>query len=184
MLKKLDSFWYSILWWTINCFYTTTRGALCREASLPPIAFICRHCRRSAALPLVCAPSKFSPATTRIPDSVPTWVQGRSADHLPFLLQGSIKAIHLSSWLRPAVNSAKNLPLDSMCHEISNRITEVHILQLASTNLVSRPLQREPSVTFQALRARPLQVLLADWLAASQPVPPSSLYVACLSPYA
>ena len=71
-LKKLDSLWHGVLRWTTNCFYTTTHGALYQEASLPPISSICKHCRRSAALRLVCAPSKFNPATARIPESVPT----------------------------------------------------------------------------------------------------------------
>jgi len=72
VLKKLDSFWHGVLRCTTNCFYTTSRGALYREASIPPISSICKHHRRSAALRLVCAPSKFNPATARIPESVPT----------------------------------------------------------------------------------------------------------------
>jgi len=71
-LKKLDSFWHGVLRWTTNCFYTMARGTQYQEASLPPISSICKHCHRSAALCLVCAPSKFNPATSRIPESVPT----------------------------------------------------------------------------------------------------------------
>jgi len=97
MLKKLDSFWHSVLQCTTNCLYTTTRGALYRELSLPPISSICKHRPWSAALHLVCAPSNLNPATVRIPDSVPTWDQGHSADNHHFLLQGSSKAIHLTS---------------------------------------------------------------------------------------
>ena len=37
-LRKLDSFWHLVLRWTSNCFYTTTRGALYWEASLPHIS--------------------------------------------------------------------------------------------------------------------------------------------------
>jgi len=71
-LKKLDSFWHGVLRWTTNCFNNTSRGALYREASLPPISSICKYRRRSAALSLVCAHSEFIPATARIPESVPT----------------------------------------------------------------------------------------------------------------
>jgi len=172
-----------VLRWTTNCFYTTVRGALYREASLPAISSICKLRRRSAALRLVCPPSKFNPATARIPESVPTWDQGRSADDHRFLLRGSSKAVHLTSWLRPAVNSAKHLPLDSICHEISDLIAEIPILPLASTDLVPLPLSREPSVTYQALRAPVEQLLLADWLSISPPVLLSYLYSACLTPH-
>jgi len=85
-LRKLDSFWHGVLRWTTNRFYTTALGALYREASLPPISSICKHRRRSAALRLVCAPSEFNPATARIPESVPTWDQGSSADDHCLLL--------------------------------------------------------------------------------------------------
>jgi len=72
-LKKLNSFLHGVLQWRTNCFYTTVCSALYREASPPPIFSICKHRLWSAALPLVCAPSKFNPATARIPESVPTW---------------------------------------------------------------------------------------------------------------
>jgi len=181
-LKKLDSFRHGVLRWTTNCFYNTTCGALYREASLPPISSICKHRRRSAALGLVCAPSKFNPATARIPGSVPTWDQGRSADNHRFLLQGSSKAINLTSWLRPVVNSAKHLPLDSMCHEVSDLFAQIPILPLASFDLVSLPLSRDPSTTYQALRTPLIQSLLTDWLITSPPVPLSYPYSACLTP--
>jgi len=183
-LRKLNSFWHVVLRWTTNCFYTTPLGTLYREASLPPISSICKHRRRSAAIRLVCAPSEFNPATARIPESVPTWDQGRSADDHRFLLRGSSKAVHLTSWLGPAVNSAKHLPLDSLCHEVSDLIEEIPILPLASTDLVVLPLSRIPSVTYQALRAPLLQSLLADWLDLSPPVPLSYPYSACLTPQA
>ena len=138
-LKKLDSFCHGVLRWTTNCFHTTAHGALYREASLPPISSICRHRHRSAALRLVCAPSKFNCATARIPESVPTWHQGRSADDNRFLLRGFSNAVHLTSWLCPAANSAKHLLLDSICHEISNLIVEIPILPLGSTDLVPLP---------------------------------------------
>ena len=183
-LRKLDSFWHVVLRWTTNCFYATTLGALYREASLPPISSICKHRRRSAAIRLVCAPSEFNPATARIPESVPTWDQDRSVDNHPFLLRGSSKAIDLTSWLGPAVNSAKHLPLDSLCHEVSDLIEEIPILPLASPDLVALPLSRIPSVTYQALRAPLLQSLLADWLDLSPPVPLSYPYSACITPHA
>jgi len=183
-LRKLNSFWHVVLRWTTHCFYTTALGALYREASLPPISSICKHRRRSAAIRVVSAPSEFNPATARIPESVPTWDQGRSADDHLFLLQGSSKAIHLTSWLGPAVNSAKHLPLDSLCHEVSDLIEEIPILPLASTDLVSLPLSRIPSVTYHTLRASLLQSLLAHWLDLSPPVPLSYPYSACLSPHA
>jgi len=115
---------------------------------------------------------------------VPTWDQGRSADNHRFLLRGSSKAVHLTSWLAPAVNSAKHLPLDSLCHEVSNLIEQIPILPLSSTDLVALPLSRIPSVTYQALRAPLLQSLLADWSNLSPPVPPSYPYSACLAPHA
>jgi len=169
---------------TTNCFYTTALGALYREASLPPISSLCKHRRRSAALRLVCAPSEFNPATARIPESVPTWDQGRSADDHRFLFRGSSKAVHLTSWLGPAVNSAKHLPLDSVCHEVSDLIEEISILPLASTDLVAQPLSRVPSVTYQALRTPLIQSLLADWLDISPPVPSYYPYGACLTTHA
>jgi len=183
-LKKLHSFWHGVLRWTTNCFYTTALGALYREASLPPVSSIFKHCRRSAALRLVCAPSEFNPATARIPESVPTWDQGRSADDHGFLLRGSSKAVHLTSWLDPAVNSAKHLLLDSLCHEVSDLIEEIPILPLASTDLVAPPLSRLPSVTYQALRTPLIQSLLADWLDISPPVPSSYPYDARITPHA
>jgi len=173
-----------VLRWTTNSFYTTALGALYREASLPPISSICKHHRRSAALRLVCAPSEFNPATARIPKSAPTWDQGRSADDHRFLLQGSTKAVHLTSWLGPAVKSAKHLPLDSLCHEVSDLIEEIPILPLASTDLVALPLSPVPSVTYLALRTPLIQSLLADWLDISPPVPSSYPYDACLTPHA
>ena len=165
--------------WTTYCFNTTAGGALYQEASLPPISSICKHRRRSAALRLFCAPAQSNPTTTQIPKSVPTWHQGRSPDNYRFLVCGSSKPIHLTSWDRPAVNSAKHLPLDSMCPDISNLIAEVPILPLASTDLASLPLWREPSVTYQGLRTSLKQLLLADWLNMSLAVP--SLSVRCLS---
>jgi len=182
-LTKLNSFWHGVLQWTTNCFYTTALGAGYREASLPPISSMCKHRRRSAAIRLVCAPSEFYPATARIPESVPTWDQCRSADDHRFLLRGSSKAIHLTSWLGLAVNSAKHLPLDSLGHKVSDLIEDIPILPLASTDLVALPLSRIPSVTYQALRAPLLQSLLADWLDLSPPVPLSYPYSACLSPH-
>jgi len=184
IVKKLDSFWHPVLQWTTNCLHTSTCGALYREASLPPISSICKHRSPSAALRMVCAPSEFNPATTRIPKSVPTWDQGRSADDHRFLLQGYSKAIHLTSWLRPAVNSAKHLPLDSLCHELSDLFAQIPILPLASTYLVSLPMSREPSTTYQALRTPLTQLLLTDWLNTSPPVPLSYRYSACLTPHA
>ena len=183
-LRKFDCFWHVVLRWTTNCFYTTALGALYREASLPPISSIGKHRRRSAAIRLVSAPSEFYPATAQIPESVPTWDQGRSADDHRFLLIGSCKAVHLTSWLGPAVNAAKHLPLDSFCHEVSDLIEEIPILPLASTNLVALPLSRMPSVTYQALRAPLLQSLLADWSDLSPPVPLSYPYSASLTPHA
>jgi len=183
-LKKLDSFWHAVFRLSTNCFYTTTRGALYREASLPPISSICKHRRRSAALRLVCAHSEFNPATARIPESVPTWDQGRSADDHRFLLQGSSKAIHLTSWLRPAVNSAKHLPLDSLRHKVSDLFAQIPILPLASTYLLSLLLSREPSTAYQALRAPLIQLLLTDWLNTSPLMPLSYPYSACLMPHA
>jgi len=183
-LKKLDSFWHGVLWWTTNCFYTTTHGTLYREASLPPISSICKHHRRSAALHLVCAPSEFNPSTARIPASVPTWDQGRSVDDHSFLFQGSSKAVHLTSWLRLAFNSAKHLPQDSLCHEVSDLFGQIPILLLASTDLVSLPLIREPSTTYQALRTPLIQSLLTDGLNTSPPVPLSYPCSACLTPHA
>jgi len=183
-LKKLNSFWHGVLRWTTNCFYTTALGALYREASLPPISSICKHSRRSAALRLVCAPSEFNPAIARIPESVPTWNQCRSPDDHRFHLRGSSKAVHLSSWLGPAVNSAKHLPLDSLCHEVSDLIEEISIVPLASTDLVAQPLSRVPSVTYQALRTPLIQSLLADWLDISPLVPSYYPYGACLTPHA
>jgi len=145
-----------------NCFYTTACGALYREASLPPISSIYKHHRQSATLRLVCTPSKFNPATAQIPESVPTWDQGHSADNHLFLLSHSSKAVHLTSWLHQVVNSTKHLPLDSIYHEISNRIVEIPILPLTWTDLVPLPLGREPSVTYQALKAPLEQLLLTD----------------------
>ena len=170
--------------WTTNCFYTTALGALYQEASLPHISSNCKHRRRSAAHRLVCAPSEFNPATARLPESVPTWDQGRSADDHCFLLRGSPKAVHLTSWSCPAVNSAKPLPLDSLYHEVSDLIEEIPILPLASTHLVALPLSRIPSVTYQALRAPLIQSLLDDLLDLSPPVPPHYLYSTCLTPHA
>jgi len=182
-IKNLNSFWHLVLRWTTNCFYTTPLGALYREASLPPISSICKHRRRSAALRLVCAPSEFNPAIPRIPESVPTWDPGRSADDHRFLLQLSTKAVHLTSWLGPAVNSAKHLPLDSLCQEVSDLIEEISVVPLASTDLVALPLSRVPSVTYQALRTPLIQSLLADLLDISPPVPCSYPYDACLTPH-
>jgi len=82
------------------------------------------------------------------------------------------------------VNSAKHLPLDSLCHEVSDHIEEIPILLLASTDLVALPLSRIPSVTYQALRAPLFQSLLTDWLDLSPPLPPHYLYSACLTPQA
>jgi len=97
MRKKLDSFWHGVLQWKTNCFYTTARGALYKEASLPPISSICKHHHWSAALHLVCPPSQFNPSTTQIPESVPPCDHGRSAEDHRFLLHGFSKAIHLTS---------------------------------------------------------------------------------------
>jgi len=115
---------------------------------------------------------------------VPTWDQGRSADDHRFLLVGFSKAVHLTSWLGPAVNSAKHLQLDSLCHEVSDLIDEIAILPLASTDLVELPLSRIPSVTYQALGVRLLHSLLADWSDLSPPVPLSYPYSASLTPHA
>jgi len=183
-LKKLNSLWHGVLLWTTNCLYTTALGALYREASLPPMSSICQLRHWSAALRLVSPPSEFSPATARIPESVPTWDQGRSAEDHPFVLRGSSKAIHLTSWLGQAVNSAKHLPPDSLCHEVSDLIEEISILLVASTDLVALPLSRVPSVTYQALRTPLIQSLLADWLDISPPVPASYPSGACLTPHA
>ena len=172
-----------VLRWTTNYIYTTALGALYREASLPPISSICKHRCRSAAICLVCTPSEFNPATAGITESVPTWDQGRSADDHRFLLRGSSTAVHLTSWLGPAVNSAKHLQLDSLCHEASDLIEEIPILPLASTDLVALPLSRIPSVTYQALRVTLLQSLLADWLDLGPPMPLSYPYSACLTPH-
>jgi len=163
-LEKLNSLWHGMLRWTTNCFYTTALCALYWEASLPPISTICKHRRRSAALRVVCAPWAFNPASARIPGSVPTWNQGPSPDEHRFLLQGSSKAVHVTSSLGRAVNSAKHLPLDSLGHEVSDLIEEISILPLASTDLVGLPLLLVPSVTYQALRIPLIQSLLADWL--------------------
>jgi len=170
-LKRLNSFWHAVLRWTTNCFYTTALGALYREASLSPISSICKHRRQSAAIRLLCAPSEFNHATTRIPESVPTWDQGRSVDYHRFLLQGSSKAVHLTSWLGPAVNSTKHLPLDSLSHEVSDLVEEIPILPLASTDLVALLLSRISSVTYQARRASRLRSLLTNRLDLSPPVP-------------
>jgi len=170
----LNWFWYRVLRWTTNCVYTTAPGALYQEASLPRISSICKHHCRSAALSLVCAPSEFNPATTRVPRSVPTWEQGHSADDHCFLLRASSKAVHLTSWLGPVGNSAKHLPLDSLYHQVSDLINEIPILPLTSTNLVALPLSRIPAITYQALRAPVLQSLHSDRLDLSPPVPLSN----------
>ena len=63
-------------------------------------------------------------------------------------------------------------------------MAEIRILPLTSTDLVLLPRGREPSVTYQALRAALVQLLLADCLSISLPVPPSYLYSSCLTPHA
>jgi len=113
---------------------------------------------------------------------VPTWDQGRSADDDRFLLRGFSKAVHLTSWLGPAVNSAKHLPLDSLCQDVSDLIEEIPILPLASTDLLALPLLRIPSVTYQGLTTPLLQSLLASWLDLSPLVPLPYPYSACLTP--
>jgi len=115
---------------------------------------------------------------------VPTWDQGRSADDHRFLLRGSSKAVHLTSWLGLAVNSSKHLPLDSLCHQVTDLIEEISILPLASTDLVAHLRSRVPSLTYQALITPLIQSLLADWLDISPPVPFSYPYDACLTPHA
>ena len=115
---------------------------------------------------------------------MPTWDQGRSADDHRFLLRGSSKAAQLTSWLGLAVNSAKHLPLDPLCHEVSDLIEAISILPVASTDLVALPLLTVPSVTYQALRTPLIQSLLADWLDISPPVPSSYPHGACLTPHA
>ena len=115
---------------------------------------------------------------------MPTWDQGRSTDDHRCLLRGSSKAVQLTIWLRPAVHSTKHLPLDSICLKISELIAEIPFLPLASTDLLPLPLSREPSVTYQALRAPLEQLLLADWLSISTLVPLSYLYSICLTPHA
>ena len=59
---------------------------------------------------------------------------GTTDDHR-FLLRGCSKAVHLTSWLRPTVNSTKHIPLDSICHETSDLIAEIPILPRAFTSL-------------------------------------------------
>ena len=134
--------------------------------------------------PLGLRPFGIQPFHRRIPESVATWDQGGSADDQRFLLRGSSRAGYLTSWLGPAVNSAKHLPLDSLCHEVSDHIEEIPIHPLASTDLIALPPSRVPSVTYQALRAPLLQSLLTDWVDISPPVPLSYPYSACLTPHA
>ena len=81
------------------------------------------------------------------------------------------------------VCSAKHLPLDFLCHEVSDLVAETPILTLASTDLVALPLSRVHSVTYQALRTPLIQSLLADRLDISPPVPPAYPYSACLTPH-
>ena len=106
------------------------------------------------------------------------------ADDYCFLRWGSSKAIHLTSWNHPAVNSVKQLPLGSLYYDISNVIAEVPIHPLALTDLISLPLLRKPFVSYQALRAPLEQLLLADWLDMSPPVPLSYQYCVSLIPHA
>ena len=82
---------------------------------------------------------------------MPTWDLGHSAHDQRFLLQGSPKAVHLTSILGLAVNSGKHLPLDSLCDKVSDVIGEIAILPLTSTDLVGLPQSRLPSVTYCAL---------------------------------
>ena len=76
------------------------------------------------------------------------------------------------------------MPLDSLYHEASDLVEQIPILPLASTDLVSLPLSREPSTTYQALRTPLIQSLLTDWLNTSPPVHLSYPYSACLTPHA
>ena len=115
---------------------------------------------------------------------MPTWDQGRSADDHRFLLRGSSKAVHLTSWLGLAVNSSKHLPLDSLCHQVTDLIEEISILPLASTDLVAHLRSRVPSLTYQALITPLIQSPLTDWLETSPPVPLSYPYSASLTPHA
>ena len=183
-MKKLDAFWHKVLRWTTNCFRTTPIGALYIEASLPPMATLLKHRRRQAALRLVCSPSKHNPAAARLPDSVPSFDPGRSADDHRFLLRGSRKAIHITSWDRPAVNSAKHLPLDALCHLVHDLIRDIPVLPLTPSSQSVASAGREPSTSFAAIRATLEPLLLADWIATARPPPAQYLFDPALSPHA
>jgi len=121
----------------------TPRSVSCHPLGLRP--FRIQPCHRQD--PRICAhlgPGSFC----RRSSLVPLWLlQSRP----PYFMAS------------PALNSAKHLPLDTLCHEASDLIEQIPIHPLSSTDLVALPLSRIPSVTYQALRAPLLQSFLADW---------------------
>ena len=181
-LRKLDVFWHKVLRWTTNCFRNTPIGALYREASLPPMAALLKHGPRQAALHLVCSPSRYNPAAARLPNSVPSWDPGRSADDHRFLLHGCRKASHIVSWDRPAVNTAKHLPLDALCHIVHDLISSTAVLPLTPSSQAETSTGPTPSTSFAAIKATLKPLLLADWNALAHPPPALFLYHASLSP--
>lgn len=181
--KKLDAFWHKVLRWTTNSFCMTPIGALYIEASLPPMGTVLKHRRRPAALWLVCYSSKHNPEAARLPDSVPSLDPGRSADDHRFLLRRSPKAVHITSWDRPAVNSAKHLPLDALCHLVHDLIKAIPILPLTPSSQAVASSGQEPSTSFAAIRATLEPLLLADWIATSRPPPAQDLFDPALSPH-
>ena len=183
-LRKLDVFRHKVLRWTTNSFGNTPIGALYREASLPPLAALLKQRCRQAALRLVCLPLRYNPAAARLPHSVPSWDPGRSADNHRFLLHGSRKASHIISWDGPAVNAAKHLPLDALCHIVHDLISSLAVLPLTPSSQAETSSGPTPSTSFVAIKATLEPLHLADWNALARLPPALYLYEACLSPHA
>jgi len=72
IIGPITVFWHRVCRWITNCFSSTNRTCLHREACLPTLPVLVRHQRRLAGLRLVCSPPEINHATARLPKSVPT----------------------------------------------------------------------------------------------------------------
>jgi len=174
-MGPMSVFWYRVCRWITNSFSSTTITCLHREACLPPLPALVCHQRRLAGLRLICSPPEISPATARLPKSVPTFSPHRTT--LAACGKNTSKPyLFFNLDWRSAPDKTKNsryrhVAITALANAAAPLVHDVSTLPPISLHLTDYlpPIPGVvPSYTRLELRAK--QLLLSDWSAT--PAPP------------
>jgi len=174
IMGPMSVFWNWVCRWITNCFSSTNITCLHREACLPPLPVLIRHQRRLAGLRLICSPPEITPATARLPKSVPTCSPHRATSIARGKVTSQPYLFFNLDW-RSAPDKPKNPryrhnAITALSNTAVPLIHDVSTLPPISLHLTDY-LPPVPGVvpSYARLKFRARELLLSDWSAIPPP---------------